>query len=144
MKKVQIEIKEVYRDYLYIVLFNLGGYRCGYVSIPKDSVLYNKDYLDEPLCDFEVHGGLTYARECWYFPIESNSYWIGFDCIHAGDGIDLERAYEYGLISLEQKQINMKYANLFKFEQVRNSDYVQNECKKLIDQIIEFEKNNKK
>ena len=55
------------------------GILCGYVVIPKDSVLYNKHYNDELFNNIKVHGGLTYSEH------NKDEYLIGFDCAHLDD-----------------------------------------------------------
>ena len=39
---------------------------------------------------FNVHGSITYAGGSLMYPVKSLLWWFGFDCGHAGDGIDLE------------------------------------------------------
>ena len=39
---------------------------------------------------FNVHGSLTYSGDNdGTYPVESNLWWLGFDCGHYGDGRDL-------------------------------------------------------
>lgn len=54
------------------------GAWCGYAGVPKGHPLYGADYTG---LSAEVHGGLTYAGELR----GSTSWWLGFDCAHAGD-----------------------------------------------------------
>ena len=42
-----------------------------------------EDIYDE--YDIEVHGSLTYADGDGEYPVKSNLWWFGFDCMHAGD-----------------------------------------------------------
>jgi len=62
---------------------------------------------------FNVHGSLTFSDggDKPNYPIESNLWWFGFDCAHAGDTKD-----------------------------VCNLDYCISECNSLVDQILELEK----
>ena len=57
------------------------GILCGYVVIPKDSILYNKHYNDELFNNIKVHGGLTYSE----YEETDDEYLIGFDCAHLDD-----------------------------------------------------------
>jgi hypothetical protein len=42
--------------------------------------------LNTPEYVFEVHGGITYsAYGDGQYPVESNLWWFGYDCGHAGD-----------------------------------------------------------
>lgn len=69
--------------YRWEVSSNKMGFRCGYVRVPAGHPWHGKDYdAVEPYPD--VHGGLTFAR-----PDTSDlSWWLGFDCAHAGDAPD--------------------------------------------------------
>ena len=62
---------------------------------------------------FNVHGSLTFSDggDKLNYPIESNLWWFGFDCAHAGDTKD-----------------------------ICNLDYCVAECNSLVDQILEVEK----
>ena len=93
---------------------------------------------------FQCHGGITYSGggKGSSYPIESDLWWFGFDCAHAGDGKDLQFAYEKfpnerehiaGMIDLEKR---------FPIhgETVRTEEYVAAECKRLAEQLKEFEK----
>ena len=57
------------------------GILCGYVVIPKESILYNKHYDDELFNNIMVHGGLTYSE----YEETDDEYLIGFDCGHLDD-----------------------------------------------------------
>ena len=50
----------------------------------------NLDDLNSPEYVFEVHGGLTYSgnggdKRKGTYPVESDLWWFGYDCGHAGD-----------------------------------------------------------
>lgn len=69
------------------------GNWCGYVEIPKKSILHGKDYnvfgkgnesLEDAIDSISVHGGLTWSGE---LNGEGDRYWFGFDCAHAGDAV---------------------------------------------------------
>lgn len=77
------------------------GHRCGYVGIAKDSPLAGKNYDN---VDVDVHGGLTFGKANPKYPVESDLFWFGYDCAHAGDLVpglgysdseDEERTLEY-------------------------------------------------
>lgn len=88
----------------------------GYVILPKKHELVDKFYGDfEKDYDLKVHGGITFSNYLRYvIDLEEigfeNRYTLGFDCNHVGDNpIDC------------------------------NKEYVENECKKLIDQLINLD-----
>ena len=98
---------------------------------------------------FDVHGGLTYGEDGKNsYPIEYNGseiWWLGFDCAHCDDGKDLELVEElWGdnervkLFLKLEREINEKYPTVK--EEVRSLEYVQDECKNLVEQIIKWEK----
>lgn len=73
-----------------LIVRNRGGSLCGYVGVPRDHPLYEKDYED---VDVDVHGGLTFAEACAAGGDESRHichktdgddhvWWFGFDCAH--------------------------------------------------------------
>jgi hypothetical protein len=69
------------------------GQLCGYVGVPPDHPFFRHTYDD--LGDIEVHGGLTFSRECDEDPEhgvchvaepgEPELWWFGFDAAHLGD-----------------------------------------------------------
>lgn len=76
------------------VLFMNMGYRCGYIKIPKGHPLCVDDY--DYINNFvNCHGGLTYAA--YYLNGEKcdDGVWVGFDCRHSEDAIDLEALEKY-------------------------------------------------
>ena len=75
--------KGKYKGFDYFIL-SLGIYPTAYVRIPKQHKYYKKDYEDIPI---SVHGGLTFSgRDFTFNPITlKESWWIGWDYIHAGD-----------------------------------------------------------
>lgn len=54
---------------------------CGYVVLPAGHPAHGRDELD-----LWVHGGVTYAKDHEPGQPSAGEWWIGFDCIHAGDG----------------------------------------------------------
>jgi len=101
-----------------------------------------KDYEDKVTLDFyfNVHGSLTYAGSENNYPIESNLWWLGFDCGHAGDGIDLDRVLELWGTNPRIKQrieIEKEYP-YYEDYPMRDLEYVQQECRNFVDQIIEY------
>jgi hypothetical protein len=91
---------------------------CGYIGIPKGHKLYGKSCDD---IEIDVHGGLTYARDSLRFQPEKDLWWIGFDCAHAGDFSDF-----YEDMTLDNEDI------------YRDMEYVENEIKSMVDQIINY------
>lgn len=90
MKHYIVEFDRNYKGLRLVGIFGDRGYRCGYVGVPKENKYYGKDYMN---MDFiSCHGGLTFSSgiENSTYPISSNLWWFGFDCIHLGDGTDVE------------------------------------------------------
>lgn len=58
------------------------GHLCGYVGVTKRHRDYGKSKDEIPV---EVHGGVTYAKKGYGGVLETNLWWIGFDCAHYGD-----------------------------------------------------------
>lgn len=50
---------------------------------------------------FDVHGGLTFSGGNGKYPVESDLYFFGFDCAHAGDNEEGGRSLEYCISECE-------------------------------------------
>lgn len=134
MKKPEIEATGTYKNFKYVVLFQNLGHRCGYVGIPKGHKLYEVYYDDIPV---DCHGGLTYSD---FDDIlgQEDLWWIGFDCAHLNDGVDVESLVKYYGTELTAE---MLYTLNYRVEgHVWTKDECVEECKKIIDQIIEEDK----
>jgi hypothetical protein len=85
---------------------------------------------------FNVHGGITYCGggENSKYPVKSNYWWFGFDCAHYMDNIDTEKLMEYFPDSKFTKS-RIENAIMFDSGYVRYLDYVEQECRNLVDQI---------
>lgn len=117
-------IKHIFPDIAYTNFFRellegvnaFGDWYNGYVILPDDHELVDKFYGDfEKEYDIEVHGGITFSgylsriMDLENMDLEEG-YVLGFDCNHVGDN-----------------PVNC------------NQGYVENECKKLIDQLINLD-----
>ena len=172
-----IESDFEYKEYRCVIIFHDGGFRCGYVGLPKGHPLYGKDYndklkatfeeiLDQPFGKrnpfqmllftfnnnqpedevqlglyFDVHGGITYSDggDNSTHPIESSLWWLGFDCGHAGDDKDWELVEKlWGDEPVVQRRLEYEKEIHFEGDVLRTLEYVQQECKNLVDQIIDY------
>lgn len=96
---------------------------------------------------FDVHGSLTYSDggKNSDYPIKSDLWWFGFYCDHAGDRKD----YEYTMKLFPDQEKRCK--DLMRIERecygepeeredvIRSEEYVAEECKRLAEQIREYE-----
>ncbi len=152
MRKKRIEVNEKYKGYEYLVYATSMGHRCGYVRIPKKHYLYGRGYFEElnvkfnrklnPFIDsegnvamsilFDVHGGITFSNKGTYAEFNKRGWWIGFDCAHSGDKPDCKL--------MDDKRKNKNYYEYYKSicGEIRSKEYVEQECKNLIDQIIKY------
>ena len=92
---------------------------------------------------FQCHGGITHAdggKKSTY-PIESDLWWFGFDCGHAGDRNDLVYALKNFPERAKEYKIRIEIESLYIIEDdvIRDEEYVASECKKLAEQLKEFE-----
>lgn len=113
-----------------------GGHLCGYVRIPKDHPLFEKNVfeLDDGL-NISVHGGLTFGR------MVEEEWWIGFDCAHSDDyqpSIEHRMKTDPELMDFRKKFPKPeRLKDLSFFNPVyRNIDYVIYEIKGMVDQLI--------
>lgn len=174
MNKYIVESDFKYKDYRCVVIFSHYGYRCGYVEIPKNNILYGKSMSDKlpvkfsaitikeigkrsifsllfMLDDeddfiridtyFDVHGGITYSNCSKDYPVDGENWWIGFDCFHYRDGRDLDLVEKLWGDDEKIKEflvIERQYDIYYEYE-VRSKEYVEQECRNLVDQIIDLE-----
>ncbi len=127
MIKSHVEFVETYEEFTIIGVFNDGGWRCGYVGIPKNMKLsINEDELG-------VHGGITYSSydksELPFLP--DDMIWLGFDCYHAGDALDITSQKRY----FPKSPIN-QFLTIMSDNVVRDKDYVRAECIFLANQLM--------
>lgn len=136
-----IEERFTYKGYPCVVLFMPMAFRNGYVGLPKESKFYQKEYDFVPV---DCHCGLTYASSGLYGQTDKDTWWIGFDCGHCCDGFDLEKANEYFKNDKETQQcltMMKDYHSMLNAEhEFRTLDYVKENCRHIVEQIIELEK----
>ena len=139
-----VEREFEHAGYKCVVVFQSLGHRCGYVGIPSTHSLYGEDY--DTCSHLSCHGGLTYAdggQESEY-PVAGDLWWFGFDCAHYGDGKDLKSAYEKFPEERTSIAHTMKVEQMFpevsKGDVLRTEEYVADQCKRLAEQLKEFEK----
>ena len=118
-----------YRGYRYIVLRSPVGINLnGYVALPENHPFrigydtswcgHSGCYEHTPESVIDVHGGLTYSGDIEFS--DGKHFCLGFDTAHSGD----VWTFEY----------------IEKHAEYRNMEYVENECKRMIDQLISIQK----
>jgi hypothetical protein len=120
MMEKYTEIAGDYRGYKYEVVLTSAGHRCGYVHLHGGEF----GLFDDIECEIDVHGGITYCYgDC-----------IGFDCAHLGDAPDVDAVEARwgsdavsGVYSCFRPEVDV----------VRTADFVERECRKVIDQLVE-------
>jgi hypothetical protein len=136
---VVIEDGGHYKEHEFLITFTGMGYRCGYVAISQDIVnLYDltEDKVDE---EIEAHGSVTFFdnEHCIKDLLSHVCYdfWIGFDAGHSCDRKDLNLLKKIfpGRFSFYKSS---EYYNE-EGSTIRNLNYMKNECKKVIDQLID-------
>lgn len=87
---------------------------------------------------FNVHGGLTYSAGNDYPVKKEDTWWFGFDCGHCDDAKDWE--------ALKQNFPKERWETVYEIElkyptggTIRTKEYVMQECKSLVEQIIAVE-----
>lgn len=107
-----------------------GGHLCGYVALNKDHPYFGLSYND---MDIYCHGGLTYREK-----ENDDKFWIGFDCAHSSDVVpsmtqlkyEMRRNWKIDYPELEEYKYLME-------DQYRTIDFVKDECKRIVDQLLE-------
>lgn len=128
----RIAVREPYAKVFHV----FGGYLCGYVKVPLELELHKKG-LD---LKGDVHGGITFNQLD-----EDNENWIGFDCVHLNDICPSSEKLSNTrpeLIEIKNRheemmeKLNIKKSSFFD-KTYRNINFCIQECKSLVDQIIE-------
>lgn len=129
-----------YKGFPCVILFMPMGYRCGYVGLSIENKYYGKSYDDIPI---SCHCGLTYASRKLHAQNDTDKWWIGFDCGHCCDGYDVDKIKEFYADDENIMTQTERMADYFKIcneNPVRKLEYCEEECKKIVEQIIELEK----
>ena len=129
VRNIAEEVRFEYKGYPCVVLFMEPGYRCGYVGIPNKT--YDIDFEEVIDC----HGGITYGpSDHLHFQEDNDILWIGFDCTHYCDGYDITLAEKvFSLDRLTHLYGSRPQGN------VRSLEYCENECRNIVDQLIELQ-----
>jgi hypothetical protein len=145
---IVVEDGGVYKGYDYLITFvEFSAHRNGYVFIPKDNKLHDKKLDGKDGYDLSVHGGITfYDYGCAVIGMNENTdrteKWVGFDGMHSGDLSDIEHYKKY--FGNNTRRIGfleeMFDALSSRDNVIRTKEYMIQECKNLIDQIIELNK----
>lgn len=136
--EIVIEGGGTYKGFEYLVVLNgHTAHRCGYVAIPKDHPAYNAEGYDH--IEADVHGGLTFFGKPHIVDSDCGDVWAGFDAGHAYDGHDIEAHERYfGSDNQFQKYMRSRpefYPIPYEGAVIRTLDYMEDECKRLIDQL---------
>lgn len=121
------------------VVMTIGGHRCGYVRVPEDCDLFEKNIVFSSEVRLDVHGGVTFSGKLRGV----DGWWIGFDCAHLGDGKDWDSMYKYFDNEHVKKlfEIELKFPSELGSDWAKNEDYVVGECEVLAKQITEHIEN---
>lgn len=138
----KIESQLTYKGFQCTIMFTPTGYRCGYVKLTPSDKYFKKTYNQIPLV---CHGGITYTRDCLPGQMSEDECWyIGFDCGHSHDGIDLETyeiIYDSDLQLLGNNERDLitssvvTMANVKSEYEYKSKEYVEKELKRIVDQI---------
>ena len=123
-----VEKQFEYKGHDCICIFSIRGIRCGYVSVTDKEKPYD-DY------DIDCHGGLTFDGELPDYYKPKADYYIGFDCGHCCDGINYDQAVKYNLIEQSEADYNKKLFSYLSGYPVRDLDYVEANCRSIVDQL---------
>ena len=131
-----------YSDYLEIKKADVGDREVSGI-FPLLGACLDKDERVRIEAYFQCHGGITFSDGGVNsgYPINSDLWWFGFDCGHVGDKPDLEYAIEKFPKHINELRIRKQIDDLYPIEGdiVCTEEYVADECKKLAEQLKEFE-----
>ena len=130
-----------YDDYLEIKKSDIGDREVS-GAFPLLFACLDKDERVRIEAYFQCHGGITFADggENSDYPIESDLWWFGFDCNHAGDKPDLMYAMKKFPNKREEYIARLGFERSFPIsdEIIRTEGYVAKECERLAEQLKEF------
>ena len=109
--------------FMWIVMHNGMGYRCGYVRVPAGHPWHSMHQNDIHY-QMHIHGGLTYANHLVCGIGDGVSWWLGFDCAHAWDAPDPALPCELTSYRVYGEMINRGRI-------IRTQAYVEQECRNL-------------
>lgn len=125
-----VEKQFEYKGHDCICAFSALGVRHGYVSVDDHRDFYEYDIDCHCYLSF---GAARLSEEC----NPKKDYYIGFDCGHICDGRSYLTALKYGLLT--EKRFNelmeMEIQSPTFLQPVRELEYVENECRKIVDQL---------
>lgn len=130
-----------YNDYLEIKKSDIGDREVSGI-LPLLGACLDEDERIRIEAYFQCHGGITYAGggEHSSYPIESDLWWFGFDCGHAGDKSDLDYAMQKFPSHRKEYQLRKMVESKYPInDAIRTKEYVADECKKLVEQLKKFE-----
>lgn len=134
-----IETKFSYKGNPCVVKFMPGCYRCGYVGLYRNDKFFGEEIPDAVAVG--CHGGIAYS-EPYLSGVgeDSGLWWIGFDCGHCFDGYDIETAKQYFGNNPDWVRIFGQMEEFYKDEnkdyEIQTLEYVKNECRNIVDQIV--------
>jgi hypothetical protein len=132
--------KGMYRCYEWEVVCNPLGFRCGYVRIPRGHLWHGKDYSE---VNASVHGGLNFAEADSHCGKggDDNAWWLGFSCDHV-----LIDAPDPALPTYDKQEAEFMSRVMtwddWPAQVIRDTPFVEAECKRLIDQAAKAERRN--
>ena len=144
-RKHFVEMDAHYKGYHIVVVLQKLGHRCGYVLIPPYMDAYFEDageneYGNNQLVQsLLVHGGITFDRyETTTVYLPEPGHWIGFDCAHYNDGHDWDAVAEHF-----GKDVADRLRPYYRGWDTDEShtwtvEEVANECKELVNQLLEL------
>ena len=92
------------------------------------------------LCN--VHGGVTYSGGTKTYPTNQIDpvWWFGFDCAHLGDAKDFKALKKILPHTKYNHRVECAYGFLSEESVIRDSDYVERECRNLANQLEQIAK----
>ena len=131
------EARLEYKGYECRVLFMNMGHRCGYIKIPKGHPLCVDDY--NYINHFVTcHGGLTYAAHYLNGEKCDDGVWVGFDCHHSDDAVDLKALEKYypEMFNKYHRGWMECYASKWSYDQtIKTLDFCKDQLKSLAEQL---------
>jgi hypothetical protein len=135
-----------YKEFDFCVTFTHKGNRCGYIAVPSTHPIF-KNYKGDYNIPLDVHGGVSFCdspqrivNDKFLSNHSCGDIWIGFDAGHCFDAYDIELALK--IFPERQNELShwaksVKMMSSFGDIEIRQNDYMENECKNMIDQLLE-------
>jgi hypothetical protein len=133
------EYNQMHGRYHFLVVFMPRGHRNGYIGIPAAE--FNQLISERPdfMENLNVHGGVTYEGGSLSVLGKEGFNYVGFDCNHFGDKVDVQSMIQYNMDLNILKAMNDGFYEEKMSGLVKTKEFVLEELQGMIQEIFDPE-----